>query len=85
MAPKHLWPGAGQHFPVKADGTPSLEEIVERLILVQSRRDRALPGREGAARADRCRRQAILGWGYPPFRGGPIGWLHTLGLSAGRG
>jgi 3-hydroxyacyl-CoA dehydrogenase/enoyl-CoA hydratase/3-hydroxybutyryl-CoA epimerase len=23
---------------------------------------------------------AILGWGYPPFRGGPIGWLHTLGL-----
>jgi 3-hydroxyacyl-CoA dehydrogenase/enoyl-CoA hydratase/3-hydroxybutyryl-CoA epimerase len=22
---------------------------------------------------------AILGWGYPPFRGGPIGWLHTLG------
>jgi len=25
---------------------------------------------------------AILGWGYPPFRGGPIGWLHTLGLTA---
>ena len=22
---------------------------------------------------------AILGWGYPPFRGGPIGCLHTLG------
>ena len=20
------------------------------------------------------------GWGYPPFRGGPVGWLHTLGL-----
>ena len=26
---------------------------------------------------------AILGWGYPPFRGGPIGWLHTLGVPAG--
>ena len=25
---------------------------------------------------------AILGWGYPPFRGGPVGWLHTLGLPA---
>jgi len=24
---------------------------------------------------------AILGWGYPPFRGGPIGWLHTLGAA----
>ena len=23
---------------------------------------------------------AILGWGYPAFRGGPLGWLHTLGL-----
>ena len=25
---------------------------------------------------------AILGWGYPAFRGGPVGWLHTLGLPA---
>ena len=23
---------------------------------------------------------AILGWGFPPFRGGPLGWLHTIGL-----
>ena len=23
---------------------------------------------------------AILGWGYPPFRGGPIGQIHTMGV-----
>ena len=23
---------------------------------------------------------AILGWGYPPFRGGPLGTLHSLGI-----
>ncbi|HLA33576.1 MAG TPA: hotdog fold thioesterase, partial [Rhodocyclaceae bacterium] len=24
---------------------------------------------------------AIFGWGYPPFRGGPLGWLHTMGFA----
>mgnify|MGYP003519558071 CR=1 FL=1 len=24
---------------------------------------------------------AILGWGYPPFRGGPIGQIHTMGVA----
>jgi 3-hydroxyacyl-CoA dehydrogenase/enoyl-CoA hydratase/3-hydroxybutyryl-CoA epimerase len=24
---------------------------------------------------------AILGWGYPPFRGGPIGQIQTLGVA----
>jgi 3-hydroxyacyl-CoA dehydrogenase/enoyl-CoA hydratase/3-hydroxybutyryl-CoA epimerase len=92
-APKRLWPGLARHFPAKvgAGGTPqqavaedaaivSLEQIIERLILVQS------------VEAARCLEEqvlrapidadvgAILGWGYPSFRGGPIGWLHTLGL-----
>jgi len=24
---------------------------------------------------------AVLGWGYPSFRGGPIGWIDTLGIA----
>ena len=94
--PKHLWPGLAEQFPVKvgasalrAGDTPSgagneamlsLEEIVERLILVQSVETvRCLEEKVLRAPID-ADVGAILGWGYPPFRGGPIGWLHSLGL-----
>jgi 3-hydroxyacyl-CoA dehydrogenase/enoyl-CoA hydratase/3-hydroxybutyryl-CoA epimerase len=82
--PKHLWPGLAELFPprVGADGTAmiSLEEIIERLILVQSVETvRCLEEKVLRAPID-ADVGAILGWAYPPFRGGPIGWLHTLGL-----
>jgi len=76
--PKHLWPGLAGQFPVK-EQQPALEEIVERLILVQSVETvRCLQEKVLRAPID-ADVGAILGWGYPPFRGGPIGWLHTLG------
>ena len=78
-APKHLWPGLAEQFPVKA-AVPSLDEIVERLILVQSvETARCLEEKVLRAPID-ADIGAILGWGYPPFRGGPIGWMHTLGV-----
>ena len=80
-APKHLWPGLAEQFPVKA-AVPSLDEIVERLILVQSvETARCLEEKVLRAPID-ADIGAILGWGYPPFRGGPIGWMHTLGVPA---
>ena len=83
--PKHLWSGLAEQFPprVGADGTAmlSLDEIVERLILVQSVETvRCLEEKVLRAAID-ADVGAILGWGYPPFRGGPIGWLHTLGAT----
>ncbi|MCX7166224.1 MAG: 3-hydroxyacyl-CoA dehydrogenase NAD-binding domain-containing protein [Rhodocyclales bacterium] len=77
--PKRLWPGLAETFPVRAQA-PTLEEIIERLILVQSVETmRCLEEKVLRAPID-ADIGAILGWGYPPFRGGPIGWLHTLGL-----
>ena len=76
---KRLWPGLAEQFPVKAE-QPSVESIIERLIMVQS------------VETVRCLEEnvlrtaidgdigAILGWGYPPFRGGPLGALHSLGI-----
>ncbi|MDP1735342.1 MAG: 3-hydroxyacyl-CoA dehydrogenase NAD-binding domain-containing protein [Sulfuritalea sp.] len=87
---KHLWPGLAEQFPQKLPaGTQSagagdaailtLDEIVERLIMVQSVETvRCLEEKVLRAPID-ADVGAILGWGYPPFRGGPIGWLHTLG------
>jgi len=89
---KHLWPGLAEQFPQKlpagahsagAGDTAmlTLEEIVERLILVQSVETvRCLEEKVLRAAID-ADVGAILGWGYPPFRGGPIGWLHTLGMT----
>ena len=68
-----------------ADGDtaiPTVDEIIERLILVQSVETvRCLEEKVLRAPID-ADVGAILGWGYPPFRGGPIGWLHTLGAPA---
>jgi 3-hydroxyacyl-CoA dehydrogenase/enoyl-CoA hydratase/3-hydroxybutyryl-CoA epimerase len=88
---KRLWPGLRQQFPQQVPaGTQSagagdtatipLEETIERLILVQSvETARCLEEKVLRAPID-ADVGAILGWGYPPFRGGPVGWLHTLGL-----
>ncbi len=78
--PKRLWQGLAAQFPVKAQ-QPTVEEIIERLILVQSvEAARCLEEKVLRAPID-ADVGAILGWGYPSFRGGPIGWLHTLGLA----
>ncbi|MBI5109329.1 MAG: enoyl-CoA hydratase/isomerase family protein [Rhodocyclales bacterium] len=80
---KRLWPGLAEHFKVGAGDTaiPTVDEIIERLILVQSvETARCLEEKVLRAAID-ADVGAILGWGYPPFRGGPIGWLHTLGLA----
>ncbi|MBI4989394.1 MAG: enoyl-CoA hydratase/isomerase family protein [Rhodocyclales bacterium] len=78
-AKKHLWAGLAERFPVKAE-QPSLDAVVERLILIQSIETvRCLEEGVLTSPAD-ADVGAILGWGYPPFRGGPIGQIHTMGL-----
>ena len=79
-ARKHLWPGLAEHFPVRAE-QPSLEQVVERLMLIQSIETvRCLE--EGVLTSPQdADVGAILGWGYPPFRGGPIGQIHTMGVA----
>ena len=66
------------HFVAKRLNT--LQNIVDRMMLVQSVETvRCLD--EGVLRAPiDADVGAILGWGYPAFRGGPISWLHTLKL-----
>jgi 3-hydroxyacyl-CoA dehydrogenase/enoyl-CoA hydratase/3-hydroxybutyryl-CoA epimerase len=79
-AKKHLWPGLAEHFPPRAE-QPSLHAVIERLILVQSLETvRCLE--EGVLTSPQdAEVGAILGWGYPPFRGGPLGQIHTMGVA----
>jgi 3-hydroxyacyl-CoA dehydrogenase/enoyl-CoA hydratase/3-hydroxybutyryl-CoA epimerase len=77
---KRLWAGLAEHFPART-GQPSLEQVIERLMLIQSIETvRCLE--EGVLTSPQdADVGAILGWGYPPFRGGPIGQIHTLGVA----
>lgn len=79
-AKKHLWTGLAEHFPPRAE-QPSLDQVIERLMLIQSLETvRCLE--EGVLTSPQdADVGAILGWGYPPFRGGPIGQIHTMGLA----
>ncbi|TRZ69091.1 MAG: 3-hydroxyacyl-CoA dehydrogenase [Rhodocyclaceae bacterium] len=76
---KRLWPGLAEHFPTRAE-QPGVEEIVARLILIQSVETARCLAEKVLNRPLDADVGAILGWGYPPFRGGPIGWIHTLGI-----
>ncbi|MYN10095.1 3-hydroxyacyl-CoA dehydrogenase NAD-binding domain-containing protein [Pseudoduganella aquatica] len=78
---KRLWPGLAEHFP-RAAAQPDPAQLVERLIAVQ------------AVEAVRCMEEgvlttardadvgAILGWGFPAFRGGPLSEVDRDGAAA---
>jgi 3-hydroxyacyl-CoA dehydrogenase/enoyl-CoA hydratase/3-hydroxybutyryl-CoA epimerase len=76
---KHLWSGLKEAFPHAAQ-QPDVQQLIERLIAVQ------------AVETVRCMEEgvlttardadvgAILGWGFPPFRGGPLSHIDTVGV-----
>jgi len=76
---RQLWPGLAEHFPLRAQ-QPTVDEVVERLILIQSV-EAARCMQDGVVkRPQDADVAAVLGWGYPSLRGGPIGWIHTMGV-----
>ncbi len=76
---KRLWPGLADIWPVRAE-QPSAEEVCDRLLLVQSLETARCMDEGVVRRPQDADVGAVLGWGYPSLRGGPIGWIHTLGV-----
>ncbi|NND47888.1 MAG: 3-hydroxyacyl-CoA dehydrogenase [Woeseiaceae bacterium] len=78
---KRLWPGLAEHF-APAGEQPSPEEVKTRLLYVQ------------AIDAARCLEEGVLthpadadvgsvfGWGFPPYTGGTLSFIETVGLKA---
>jgi len=76
---KHLWEGLAEHFPPAAK-QPEPEEVKKRLLYAQ------------AIEAVRCMDEnvvttpadadigSIFGWGFPPYTGGAISYIETVGL-----
>ncbi|MEL7451113.1 MAG: 3-hydroxyacyl-CoA dehydrogenase NAD-binding domain-containing protein [Pseudomonadota bacterium] len=80
-APKHLWPGLAEEFP-PADPQPDVEEVKTRLLYIQAL-ESARCFEEGVvtepADADLG---SILGWGFPPWTGGTLSFIDTVGVAA---
>jgi 3-hydroxyacyl-CoA dehydrogenase/enoyl-CoA hydratase/3-hydroxybutyryl-CoA epimerase len=78
---KLLWPGLAEHFPL-ADEQPTPEEVRQRILYVQAI-DSVRCLEEGVvthpADADIG---SIFGWGFPPYTGGTISFIETVGLEA---
>ena len=78
---KRLWSGLAKHFSVSSE-QPSPEEVKTRLLYVQ------------AIDAARCLEEGVLthpadadigsvfGWGFPPYAGGTLSFIETVGLEA---
>jgi 3-hydroxyacyl-CoA dehydrogenase/enoyl-CoA hydratase/3-hydroxybutyryl-CoA epimerase len=76
---KRLWDGLAEVFPLRPE-QPSIDDVVERLLLIQSVETARCMEDGVVRRAQDADVGAVLGWGYPSLRGGPIGWIHTLGI-----
>lgn len=78
---KFLWPGLSELFPLAAQ-QPDIAELVERIIVIQSL-ETARCMEEGVLTTARdADVGSILGWGFPPFRGGTISQIHSTGIAA---
>jgi 3-hydroxyacyl-CoA dehydrogenase/enoyl-CoA hydratase/3-hydroxybutyryl-CoA epimerase len=77
--PKQLWPGLGQHWPVKAE-QPPVEEVKRRFLFIEAL-ESARCFEEGVlthpADADLG---SILGIGYPAWTGGALSYIETVGV-----
>lgn len=76
-----LWKGMTDHYPL-ADKQPSTEEVKERLMYAQliptahCYAEAVVPDPQSADLG------AIFGWGFPPWTGGPLSYIDTIGLDA---
>ncbi len=77
---KHLWPGLASAFPPAAT-QPPLEVVKQRLLCIQALETvRCLEEGVITEPAD-ADVGSILGFGYPPWTGGTLSYIETVGLS----
>lgn len=79
--PKRLWPGLAELYPPAAE-QPFVDEVKDRLLMIQAL-ETARCYEEGVlthpADADLG---SIFGWGFPPWTGGTLSFIDTMGIVA---
>jgi 3-hydroxyacyl-CoA dehydrogenase/enoyl-CoA hydratase/3-hydroxybutyryl-CoA epimerase len=70
-----------EHWP-SAETQPSVEALVERLLLCQCIEAARAMDEGVISDAGQADVGAILGWGFAPWTGGPFSYMDRIGLSA---
>ncbi len=76
---KQLWPGLAQHFKPLAE-QPEVGAVKRRLLYVQSIETARCLEEKVVIDPRDADVGAILGWGFPPFLGGTVSQMHSIGL-----
>jgi len=76
---KYLWPGLAEQFPVSAE-QPDLEELQKRLLTIQALETARCVEEGVVTHAEDGDIGSIFGWGFPPYTGGTLSYIDTVGI-----
>jgi 3-hydroxyacyl-CoA dehydrogenase/enoyl-CoA hydratase/3-hydroxybutyryl-CoA epimerase len=78
-AKKHLWPGLAEQFPV-ADEQPTVESLKRRMLAIQALESARCLEEGVLTHVEDADVGSIFGWGFPPWTGGTLSYIDTLGI-----
>jgi len=78
-AKKHLWPGLAEQFPV-AEQQPGVDELEHRLLMIQALETARCLEEDVLTHAEDGDIGSIFGWGFPPYTGGTLSYIDTMGI-----
>jgi len=76
---KRLWAGLTEHFPVAAE-QPAVADVIKRLMFIQSVETARCLEEKVVVELRDADVGSIMGWGFPPFRGGTVSQIDTVGI-----
>jgi 3-hydroxyacyl-CoA dehydrogenase/enoyl-CoA hydratase/3-hydroxybutyryl-CoA epimerase len=76
---KHLWEGLGDLYPLAAT-QPSPEEVKTRLLYIQALETARCMEEGVVTHPEDADIGSIFGWGFPPYTGGTLSFIDTVGL-----
>ncbi len=76
---KFLWPGIGELYP-QAEEQPDAEEVRKRLLFIQALETARCFEENVITRSEDGDIGSIFGWGFPPYTGGSLSFIDTMGL-----
>jgi 3-hydroxyacyl-CoA dehydrogenase/enoyl-CoA hydratase/3-hydroxybutyryl-CoA epimerase len=78
-ATKHLWSGLSEQFPPSHE-QPDIEELQQRLLTIQALETARCFEEEVLTHVEDGDIGSIFGWGFPPYTGGTLSYIDTLGI-----
>lgn len=76
---KRLWAGLAEQFPQAAE-QPDVQDVIKRLVFIQSVETARCLEENVVVDVRDADVGSIMGWGFPPFRGGTVSNIDTVGV-----